>query len=164
MNQNRNDTMSRIPRGLRLKNESAKIAQTEPRSETMKYILMMNTMKAGHGVQGWPKKDLQGHIAFMIGLNKELHERGELVSAEGLSFPDQAKLVRAGKNGRPITDGVFPESKEFLAGFWIIDVDSAERAYDIAARISAAPGPGGEPLNMPIELRPIMSGPPQEMV
>jgi hypothetical protein len=130
----------------------------------MKYILMMNTMKNGQGVLAWPKKDLQTHISFMIGLNKELHERGELVSAEGLSFPDQAKLVRAGKDGGPITDGVFPESKEFLAGFWIIDVDSPERAYDIAARISAAPGPGGAALNMPIELRPIMSGPPPEMV
>ena len=130
----------------------------------MKYILMMNTMKAGHGVPGWPKKDLQAHIAFMMGLNKELHERGELVSAEGLAFPDQAKLVRAGKDGRPITDGVFPESKEFLAGFWIIEVDSPERAYDIAARISAAPGPGSVPLNMPIELRAVMSAPPQEMV
>ena len=130
----------------------------------MKYILMMNTMKNGQGVLAWPKKDLQAHIAFMMGLNKELHERGELVSAEGLSFPNQAKLVRAGKDGRPITDGVFPESKEFLAGFWIIDVDGPERAYAIAARISAAPGAGGTPLNMPIELRPIMSGPPQEMV
>ena len=130
----------------------------------MKYMLMMNTLKAGQGVPAWPQKDLQTHIAFMIGLNKELQERGELVSAEGLSFPDQAKLVRAGNDGRPITDGVFPESKEFLAGFWIIDVDSPERAYAIAARISAAPGAGGTPLNMPIELRPIMSGPPQEMV
>jgi hypothetical protein len=130
----------------------------------MKYILMMNTMKAGHGVPAWAKRDLQAHIAFMHSLNKDLREAGELVSAEGLSFPDQAKLVRASKDGRPITDGVFPESKEFLAGFWIIDVDSPERAYDIAARISAAPGPGGAPLNMPIELRPIMSAPPQEMV
>jgi hypothetical protein len=130
----------------------------------MKYILMMNTMKAGHGVPAWPRKDLQAHIAFMMGLNKELHQRGELVSAEGLSFPDQAKLVRAGKDGRPITDGVFPESKEFLAGFWIVDVDSPERACAIAAQISAAPGPGGAPLNMPIELRPVMSAPPQEML
>jgi hypothetical protein len=130
----------------------------------MKYILMMNTMKAGHGVPAWPKKDLQAHIAFMHGLNKELHERGELVSAEGLSFPDQARLVRADKNGRPITDGVFPESKEFLAGFWIVDVDSPERAYGIAAKVSAAPGPAGAPLNMPIEVRPIMSAPPQEML
>jgi len=130
----------------------------------MKYILMMNTMKAGHGVPAWPKKDLQAHIAFMHTLNKGLIEAGELVSAEGLSFPDQAKLVRAGKNGAPITDGVFPESKEFLAGFWIVDVDSPERVYAIAAQISAAPGPGGAPLNMPIEVRPIMSAPPREML
>ena len=54
----------------------------------MKYILMMNTMKAGHGVPEWPQQDLQAHIAFMMDLNKELHKRGELVSAEGLSFPD----------------------------------------------------------------------------
>lgn len=130
----------------------------------MKYILMMNTMRAGHGVPTWSKKDLQAHIAFMRTLGKDLHESGELVSAEGLSFPDQAKVVRAAKDGTPITDGVFPESKEFLAGFWILDVDSLERVYAIAARISAAPGPHGEPLNMPIEVRPIMSGPPPEML
>ncbi|HXO35997.1 MAG TPA: YciI family protein [Candidatus Acidoferrales bacterium] len=130
----------------------------------MKYILMMNTMRAGHGVPAWAQKDLQAHIAFMIGLNQELRQSGELVSAEGLSFPDQAKLVRAGKDGVGITDGVFPESKEFLAGYWIVDVDSPERAYAIAAKASAAPGPGGAPLNMPIEVRPIMSGPPPEML
>jgi hypothetical protein len=130
----------------------------------MKYILMMNTMRAGQGVPRWAQKDLQAHIAFMIGLNKELGQSGELVSAEGLSFPDQATLVRAGKDGVPITDGVFPESKEFLAGYWIVDVDSPERAYAIAAKVSAAPGHGGTPLNMPIEVRPIMSGPPPEML
>jgi hypothetical protein len=130
----------------------------------MKYILMMNTMKAGHGVPDWPVKDLQAHIAFMRSLNKDLRESGELVSAEGLSFPDQAKLVRAGENGIPITDGVFPEGKEFLAGYWIVDVESPERAYAIAARASAAPGPDGGPLNMPIEVRPVMSGPPPEML
>ena len=130
----------------------------------MKYILMMNTMKAGQGIPSWPTKDLQAHIAFMMNLNKSLRDAGELVSAEGLSFPDQAKLVRAGKNGVPITDGIFPESKEFLAGFWIIDVDTPERAYAIAAKASAAPGPGGAPLNMPIEVRPVMSAPPPEMM
>jgi len=130
----------------------------------MKYILMMNTMRAGQGVPRWAQKDLQAHIAFMIDLNTELRQSGELVSAEGLSFPDQAKLVRAGKDGVPITDGVFPESKEFLAGYWIVDVDSPERVYAIAAKASAAPGPGGVPLNMPIEVRPIMSGPPAEML
>ena len=130
----------------------------------MKYILMMNTMRAGRGVPQWAQKDLLAHIAFMIGLNKELRQSGELISAEGLSFPDQAKLVRAGKDGVPITDGVFPESKEFLAGYWIVDVDSPERACVIAAKVSGAPGPGGAPLNMPIEVRPIMSGPPSEML
>ena len=82
----------------------------------MKYILMMNTMRAGAGVPTWPRADLQAHIAFMHGLNRDLREAGELVSAEGLAFPDHARLVRAGKDGVPITDGVFPESKEFLAG------------------------------------------------
>src|SRR5262245_30742008 len=130
----------------------------------MKYILMMNTMQAGQGVPAWPQQDLQAHIAFMMRFNKDLRESGELVSAEGLSFPDQAKLVRAGKDGVPITDGVFPESKEFLAGFWIVDVDSPDRAYAIAARASAAPGPGGAPLNMPIEVRPLMSAPPPEIL
>jgi len=130
----------------------------------MKYILMMNTMKAGDGVPNWPKKDLQGLVAFMKNFDKELRESGELVSAEGLAFPDQAKQVRAGKDGTPITDGVFPEGKEFLAGYWIVDVDSPERAYAIAARASACPGPGGAPLNMPIEVRQVMSGPPPEML
>ena len=130
----------------------------------MKYMLMMNTMKADQGVPNWLPKDLQAHIAFMMNLNKDLREAGELVSAEGLSFPGEARLVRAGKNGIPITDGIFPESKEFLAGFWIIDVDTPERAYAIAAKVSAAPGPGGAPLNMPIEVRPVMSAPPPEML
>lgn len=126
----------------------------------MKYMLMMNTMKAGcEGLTAWPKQDIEAHIAYMLDLNKDLSGSGELVFAEGLTFPDQAKLVRAGKDGIPITDGVFPESKEFLAGYWIVDAKTPERAYAIAARASAAPGPGGVPLNMPIEVRPIMSLP-----
>jgi hypothetical protein len=126
--------------------------------------LMMNTMRAGRGVPEWPRGDLQAHTAFMIGVIKELRQSGELVSAEGLSFPSEAKLVRAGKGGAPITDGEFPESKEFLAGYWIVDVDSPKRAYAIAAKVSASPGPGGAPLDTPIEVRPIMSGPLPEML
>jgi hypothetical protein len=72
--------------------------------------------------------------------------------------------VRAGKDGTPVTDGVSPESKEFLAGYWIVDVERLERASVIAARASAAPGPGGSPLNIPIGVRPILSGPPPEML
>jgi hypothetical protein len=133
----------------------------------MKYILMMNAMTAGElyaGVAGWQTSDIQQHMVFMKNLTKSLVESGELVSTEGLALPDQARIVRAGKNGAPITDGVFPESKEFLAGYWIVDVDTPERAYQIAARASAAPGPGGTPLNMPIEVRQVMSGPPEEFL
>jgi len=155
--------MSKTGRRLRLPCVRTRI-WAKTKGADMKYILMMNTMRAGHGVPEWPQKDLQAHISFMMRLNKDLRESGELVSAEGLAFPDQAKLVRAGKDGVPITDGVFPESKEFLAGYWIVDVDNPERAYAIAARASAAPGLGGAPLNMAIEVRPIMSGPPPEMM
>ena len=131
----------------------------------MKYILMMNTMKAGsQGFDRWSPQEIQAHIAFMIGLNKDLAASGVLVGAEGLAFPDEAKVVRAGKNGEPVTDGVFPESKEFLAGFWVVEVEKPEEAYAIAARVSAAPGAGGKPLNMPIEVRQVMSGPPEEFV
>jgi hypothetical protein len=129
----------------------------------LKYILMMNCPKTGYDTFGaWPKSDIQAHIAFMRGLNKALREAGEFVSAEGLASPQEAKLVRAGRDGAPITDGVFPEAKEYLAGYWIVDVESPEQAFAIAARASAAPGPGGAPLNMPIEVRQVMSGPPVE--
>jgi len=131
----------------------------------MKYILMMNCPKSGYDTFGaWPKKDLQANIRFMVGFSKSLGESGVLVSAEGLASPDEAKVVRAGKDGAPITDGVFPEAKEFLAGYWIVDVESPERAYEIAARASAAPGRGGAPMNMPIEVRQVMSGPPEEFL
>lgn len=131
----------------------------------MKYILMMNTPGGGpYQIARWPQKDIKAHIAFMISFAKKLGESGELVAAEGLAGPDQAKRVRAGKDGKPITDGVFPEAKEFLAGYWIVDVESPERAYEIAAQASAAPGPGGAPLNMPIEVREVMSGPPKDFL
>jgi hypothetical protein len=129
----------------------------------MKYILMMNCPKTGYESFGsWPQKDIQAHIGFMMGFNKALRETGELVSAEGLASPQEAKTVRAGKDGAPVTDGVFPEAKEFLAGYWIVDVETTEQAYAIAARASAAPGAGGAPMNMPIEVRQVMSGPPYE--
>jgi hypothetical protein len=132
----------------------------------MKFILMMNmkTDKASQsqGIMTWPKEDIQAHIGFMMSLNKKLKAAGEFVSAEGLAWPDQAKIVRADKSGVPVTDGVFPETKEFLIGYWIIDVETVDRAYAIAAEASAAPGKGGVPLNMPIEVRQVMGAPPEE--
>jgi hypothetical protein len=129
----------------------------------MKYMLMMHTPSGGpYQITQWPPKDIQAHIHFMKDFAKRLGQAGELVAAEGLAGPDQARRVRAGQDGRPITDGVFPEAKEFLAGYWIVDVDRPERAYEIAAQASAAPGPGGAPLNLSIEVREVMSGPPKD--
>jgi hypothetical protein len=97
-------------------------------------------------------------------LAEDLTKSGELVAAEGLASPGQARIVRAGKGGKPeVTDGPFAEAKEFLAGYWIVDVETPEQAYAIAARASAAPGPGGTPLNIPIEVRQVMSAPPIEV-
>jgi hypothetical protein len=125
----------------------------------MKYILMMTGKKSDfEGYASWSKADLQANVSFMRAFSKELKDSGVFVSTEGLGWPSEAKLVRAGKNGEPITDGIFPESKEFLAGYWIIDVESPDQAYKVAARASQAPGPGGNPANMPIEVRPVLSG------
>ena len=130
----------------------------------MKYILMMNGPRNAYERFGsMSTEDIQAHIGFMMKMQKDLEESGELVSAEGLADPREAKLVRAGKNGEPITDGVFPEAKEYLAGYWIVDVENTQRAYAIAAKGSAAPGPGGAPMNMAIEVRQVMSGPPEDL-
>jgi hypothetical protein len=127
----------------------------------MKYIMMMHTPRGTgeYAVNDWSPEDFTAHIEFMHRFNAELTAAGEWVDGQGLAAPGEAKLVRAGKDGAPVTDGPFPEAKEFLAGYWIVEVDSPERAYALAAKASAAPGPRGVPLNMPIEVRQVMSGP-----
>lgn len=128
-------------------------------------MLMMNATKADcDWYAKWSKQDLQANFAFMRAFRKELKDSGTFVATEGLAFPDQAKIVRAGSDGVPITDGVFPEAKEFLMGYWIVDMESAEQAYRIAARASAAPAPAGTLGTMPIEVRQVMSGPPEELL
>jgi|SRR6478672_10721331 len=120
----------------------------------MKYILLMSGTKAGvDSYHAWSPKDIQTHMAVLGRINNELARSGEFVATQGLAGPGDAKVVRGEKNGMPVTDGIFPESKEFLLGYWIIDVATPERAYAIAGRISAAPGPGGAPTKMPIEVR-----------
>ncbi len=120
----------------------------------MKYILLMSGTKAGvEGYHAWSQKDIEAHMAVLRGIGKELTDCGEFVATQGLAEPGEAKIVRGEKNGMPVTDGIFPESKEFLLGYWVVDVPTPERAYAIAGRISAAPGPGGVPTNMPIEVR-----------
>lgn len=120
----------------------------------MKYILLMSGTKAGvEKYHAWSKQDREAHMAVLQRINKELTASGEFVTTQGLTEPREAKVVRGEKNGVPVTDGIFPESKEFLLGYWIVDVPNAERAYAIAGRISAAPLPGGKSTNMPIEVR-----------
>lgn len=129
----------------------------------MRYLLMMH---ASHGtgewqILNWAPEEFKAHMDFLNRLNEELTGAGELVGIMALASPGEARVVHAGKEGLPaVTDGPFPESKEFLAGFWIIEVDRPERAYEIAAKASAAPGPDGAPLNMAIEVRQVMGAPP----
>lgn len=130
-------------------------------------MLMMHAPRAGWadaGIGTWSMEDIKAHIGFMHRFNKELTETGELADAQGLAGPEDARIVRAGKSGAPeVTDGPYPEAKEFLAGFWIVDCETKERAHEIAARASAAPGKGGVPLNVAIEVREVMSAPPVDM-
>lgn len=124
----------------------------------MKFLLMM------HAQDVLPPGDMKAGVEHMVQVAQELFETGELLSTEGLAPPGQAKIVRAGKNGAmEVTDGPYPEAKEFLIGYWLIDCDDRERAYEIAARLSAVPGPGGVPAQMPIEVREVMSAPAVDM-
>lgn len=125
----------------------------------MKFMLIMNTPYNGYvEYLNWPRKILEANTAFMIAFSRKLAAAGELVETQGLDSPHNARRVRAGADGKPITDGVFPESKEFLAGYWLIDVDSAQRAYEIAAEASTAPGVPSESMReFWIEVRQVMS-------
>ncbi|WP_405086253.1 YciI family protein [Microbispora sp. NBC_01389] len=132
----------------------------------MKYMLLMQfgPQSGIPSMDTWSPEDVTAHIRFMQDVERELVESGELVDAQGLAMPGQTRIVRAGQGGVPvISDGPFPETKEFLIGYWIVDCEGPDRAYELAAHISAAPGLGGEPLRMPIEVRQVMSAPPQEL-
>jgi hypothetical protein len=106
----------------------------------------------------WIPEDVNAHFAFQLALNAELAQRGELVDAQGLAGPDLARFVVSDGTGAPVvTDGPFPETKELLAGYRLVDVEASERAIEIAAQASAAPGPGGVPIRQPIEVRQVLS-------
>lgn len=122
----------------------------------MKYLIMM-THSPDDPVLDWTPDDVKASWAHMQQIYQELANAGELVATERLAGPETAKIVTSdGVSAPVITDGVYPEAKEFLAGFWMVDIDSEQRAIEIAARTSAAPGPGGQPTRKPIEVRPIM--------
>ena len=133
----------------------------------MRFMLLQNYGEVGSGcvpMSEWPPADVAAHIEFQIVLNQELAERGELVDAQGLTGPDQAKFVVWDGSAAPVvTDGPYPEFKELLAGYRLIDVETMARALEIAARASAAPGPNGVPIQQPIEVREVMSAPDPEV-
>ena len=129
----------------------------------MKYILMMTGTKADFDwYSTWTPEELQAQGEFMQTFSQELQNAGQLVANEALAYADEAKIVRAASDGSPITDGVFPEAKEFLAGYWIVAVESAEQAYKLAARVSAGPGRKDGRGNQPIEVRQVMDSAPTD--
>jgi hypothetical protein len=133
----------------------------------MRFMLLQSYGEVEAGsppIDEWAPEDIRAHIEFQQVLNQELVELGELVDAQGLAGPDQARTVVSDGTGAPvITDGPYPESKELLAGYRVVDVETPERAIEIAARVSAAPGPAGAPIRQPIEVRQIMSAPEPEV-
>jgi hypothetical protein len=132
-----------------------------------KFLLLQN-YEGGAGctepMTDWAPQDIQAHIDFQVALNKQLAASGELVDALGLAGPDLARRVTSDGAGAPVvTDGPFPESKELLAGYRMVDVASEARAIEIAALASAAPGHGGIPVQQPIEVRQVMGAPSSDL-
>ncbi|MET4922279.1 YciI family protein [Streptomyces sp. PSRA5] len=134
----------------------------------MKYLVMVQGSQADYDAMSgkasehsaaWNEKDLQAMFAFMGAVNDDLAESGELVDANGLGAPSQTRFVGADKDGKPvITDGPYGETKELLAGYWVLDCASLERVTEIAARVAACPQPEGVP-SYPVVIRPIQEGP-----
>jgi hypothetical protein len=126
-----------------------------------KFLLMVNH---DNGVfddvpmDEWEPGEVKAHMDYYEVLSKELIENGEQVGFMALADPRLARIVRSdGVSAPVVTDGPFPESKEVLAGFQVIDVESEARALEIAALVSAVPGPGGAPIQQPVEVRQVMS-------
>ena len=129
----------------------------------MRFMLLQNYGPADSDcppMPEWSPAEIRAHIEFQQALNRELLDRGELVDAQGLAGLEQARRVVSDGTGAPvITDGPFPEAKELLAGYRLVDVETPGRAIEIAAQASAAPGPDGVPIRQPIEVRQVLSAP-----
>lgn len=107
----------------------------------------------------WSPDEVTAHITFQLDVGRMLTERGEFVDAQALS-PDGAWVRYGGPDAAPaVLDGPFPETKELVAGWFLIDVESEQRAREVAAYVSSAPGPGGRPIREWIEVRPVMTAP-----
>ncbi len=132
----------------------------------MKFMLIQHyaPIEGVEPMSRWTPEEVKAHIDFQLRVNDALRERGELVDAQGLTGPEQVKIVIADGAGAPVLiDGPFAEFKEFLAGYRIVDVESPERAIEIAAQVSAAPAQGGAPIKQPIEVREVMHPPSSDL-
>jgi hypothetical protein len=115
-------------------------------------------------MEEWKPEEITGHLEHYRALHKELVDSGELVQSEVLAGPDLAKIVTSdGATAPVVTDGPFQEFKEWLAGYQIVDVESEARAIEIAAKISAVPGPGGVATQQPIQVRQVMEEAPSDV-
>jgi hypothetical protein len=128
----------------------------------MRFMLLQNY----GGIEGdcapmyeWTPEEVAAHVQFQMTLNRQLEELGELIDAQGLAGPDEARYVVSDGTTPLVTDGPFPEAKELLAGYRLVEVETPERADEIAAQISAAPGQGGAPIRQRIEVRQVMAAP-----
>jgi len=142
-------------------------ATSDEEPDMTKFLLLQNygpTATCDLPMTDWAPGDIKAHIDFQLALNDELTANGELVDAEGLAGPELARFVTSDGVGAPVvTDGPFPESKELLAGYRMVDVESEARAIEIAAKASAAPGPDGVPIQEAIEVRQVMGPPSGEL-
>jgi hypothetical protein len=115
-------------------------------------------------MEDWKPEEITAHLDYYKALHNELVRSGELVQSEVLAGPDLAKIVTSdGLTAPVVTDGPFQEFKEWLAGYQIVDVDSEARAIEIAAKISAVPGPGGIGTQQPIQVRQVMDQAPSDV-
>ncbi|MEV6283702.1 YciI family protein [Kribbella sp. NPDC051770] len=129
----------------------------------MKYMLLIDSNKRDWDEMPtlWSDQDVKVMVEYMHDLNRDLQASGELVEVRGLTGPANMKTVHADDDGEAIvTDGPFTETKEVLAGYWVIDVASEQRAVEIALRVSLTPGPGGRPTNQNVEIHPADAEPP----
>ncbi|MEU9571356.1 YciI family protein [Streptomyces massasporeus] len=133
----------------------------------MKYLVMVQGTQADYDAMrgkasadspAWSEEELQTMFAYMGAINDDLAESGELVDGQGLAEPAQTRHVTLGDDGKAvITDGPYSETKELLAGYWVLECESLERVTEIAERVARCPQPAGAP-NSPVVIRPIMDG------
>ena len=107
----------------------------------------------------WAPEEISAHIQYMNDFAARLEETGEYVDGQALA-PEGAWVQYGGEGRPPVTDGPFAETKDLIAGWMIVDVDSYERALEVAGELSAAPGAGGQPIHEWLEVRPFLSAHP----